>query len=114
MFNTLLRKFKIFLKNPDLLIKKFSYFIAHPITLIINRHEESRLRKLRVPNFDWNINSDLPIDVVFPTVAKDLPVVSRMVDSVRKYVRHPIGQIFIIAPKEESIVNLCKEKNCVF
>lgn len=54
------------------------------------------------------------IDVLIPTIEKDLDVLPYAIDSVRKQVRHPIGQIFIVAPENKKIKNLCIAKGCKF
>ena len=54
------------------------------------------------------------IDVLIPVVEKDLDVLPYVIDAARKNVRHPIGEIFIVAPESSKIQNLSIEKNCKF
>ncbi|NHN32079.1 DUF6492 family protein [Paenibacillus agricola] len=54
------------------------------------------------------------IDVLIPAIDKDLTTLPLVIDSVRKFVRHPIGQILIVAPNSPRIKSLCVRKNCRF
>ncbi|WCN37922.1 DUF6492 family protein [Aneurinibacillus uraniidurans] len=54
------------------------------------------------------------IDVLIPVIEKDLGTLPFVIDSVRKHVQHPIGNIFIVAPPSEKIKNVCKQKHCKF
>ncbi len=94
------------------------YYIRHPIVLIHNRIIIFFLWFKKVVNCDINfnnkINSDVPIDVVIPAVDKDADVLKYVIDSIRKNVRHPIGDIVIVSPKSEIIMDLCKAKECIF
>jgi Family of unknown function (DUF6492) len=58
--------------------------------------------------------SDVPIDIVIPAIRKDLEVLPITINSVRKNIAHPIGEIIIISPSDTDIQKLCKEKNCKF
>jgi hypothetical protein len=60
------------------------------------------------------MNSKMPIDVVIPAIEKDLLTLPYVIDGVRKNIKHPISNIFIISPLSEKIQELCIEKNCVF
>ena len=94
------------------------YYMSHPIILFKNRIIVFFLwfKKIvnRDINFDDKIYSDIPIDVVFTAIDKDYDVLAHAIDSVRKHVKHSIGDIVIISPKSETIMNLCKMKKCVF
>ncbi|WP_373430068.1 DUF6492 family protein [Paenibacillus sp. GD4] len=54
------------------------------------------------------------IDVFIPAIDKDLPTLPYVIDAVRKYVRHPIGKIHIVAPMSKQIRALCAKKGCKF
>lgn len=54
------------------------------------------------------------IDVLIPAVEKDLKTLPRVIDAVRKQVKHPIGQILVVAPRSERIRRLCEQKRCRF
>lgn len=55
-----------------------------------------------------------PIDVLIPAVGKDAGTLPAVVRSVRRHVKHPIGQILIVAPKQEKILALCRRLGCRF
>lgn len=54
------------------------------------------------------------IDIVIPAIEKDLKTLPYVVDALRKHVRHPIGQIVIVAPRKERILELCRAKGLRF
>ncbi len=54
------------------------------------------------------------IDILIPAIEKDLKTLPFVIDAVRKQVKHPIGQILIVAPKRRRIMQLCKIKKCKF
>ncbi|OAS16507.1 DUF6492 family protein [Paenibacillus oryzisoli] len=54
------------------------------------------------------------IDVLIPAIEKDLGTLPLVIDAVRKYVKHPIGEIIIVAPWKQRIINLCERKGCRF
>jgi hypothetical protein len=54
------------------------------------------------------------IDVLIPAIEKDLKTLPYVIDAVNKQVKHPIGRIYIVAPKRKRIRDLCKMKNCTF
>ncbi|MFC5700156.1 DUF6492 family protein [Cohnella faecalis] len=59
-------------------------------------------------------DSGIIIDVVIPAIDKDLDTLPYVIDSIRKYVRHPIGRIFVVAPNSPKIKAVCHRKGCVF
>lgn len=60
------------------------------------------------------LQSDLPIDVVVPAAEKDVEVLGYTIDGIRLHVRHPIQNLFIVAPHSPSIQALCRRKRCEF
>jgi len=54
------------------------------------------------------------IDVLIPAVEKDLNTLPFVIDAVKKQVKHPIGHIWIVAPKRRKIIELCRRKKCKF
>ncbi|MDF2921347.1 MAG: hypothetical protein K0R57_261 [Paenibacillaceae bacterium] len=54
------------------------------------------------------------IDIVIPAIEKDLGTLPFVIDAIRKQVKHPIGQILIVAPRKQRIVQLCQAKGCRF
>lgn len=59
-------------------------------------------------------SSRVPIDVFIPAIEKDLGTLPLVIDAVRKQVKHPIGDILIVAPKKEKMIELCRQKGCKF
>lgn len=54
------------------------------------------------------------IDVLIPAIEKDLATLPYVIDAVRTHVKHPIGEILIIAPKKQRLLDFCRAKNCTF
>ncbi|MDR6549976.1 DUF6492 family protein [Paenibacillus qinlingensis] len=54
------------------------------------------------------------MDVLIPAIEKDLGTLPLVIDSIRKYLKHPIGEIIIVAPMKKRIIELCSRKGCRF
>ncbi|ULO07307.1 hypothetical protein H1230_31055 [Paenibacillus sp. 19GGS1-52] len=54
------------------------------------------------------------IDVLIPAIEKDLATLPYVIDAVRAQVKHPIGRILIVAPKQQRILDFCQTKGCTF
>ncbi len=54
------------------------------------------------------------IDVLIPAIEKDLRTLPHVIDGVRRHVKHPIGQIIVVAPPSSKIRQLCARKKCRF
>lgn len=95
-----------------------SYYISHPLQLLKNRIITLYLVLKKTFNRDINFNddihSDIKIDIVVVATQKDFEVLGYVIDSIRQFVKHPLGQIIIISPKSKKIENLCKMKDCRF
>jgi len=81
-------------------------------------YRKNELTKLKKANPLAEIGEIMPssvkIDVLIPTIEKDLDILTFVIDSIRENIRHPIGKIFIVSPNSEKIKNLCIDKNCTF
>lgn len=60
------------------------------------------------------LSSRTKIDVLIPAIEKDLRTLPFVIDGVKKNVKHPIGEIIIVAPNSKKIKNLCMRKGCRF
>lgn len=67
-----------------------------------------------LPKAKRPVMSRTKIDVLIPAIEKDIKVLPYVIDSVRKYVLHPIGRIIIVSPNSERIKALCRRKGCRF
>jgi hypothetical protein len=56
----------------------------------------------------------LKIDIIIPLITKDLAVFPYVVDSARRYIMHPLGEIIVVAPDDAEIRNQCAIQNCRF
>ena len=94
------------------------YYLSHPLVLIKNRIIFLSLWFNKIfhkdINFGDKIYSKLPIDVVLAAIDKDYDVLIYVIDSIKKYVMHPIGKIIIISPKSKKIIDLCNKSKCYF
>jgi|694.fasta_scaffold17285_4 hypothetical protein len=70
---------------------------------------ESNMNKATVSEVkNRHVMSKLPVSVFIPVAAKDLNCVSITVDSLRKYLQHPIHEIVICGAYEEFLVKECR------
>ncbi|MDQ0086791.1 hypothetical protein J2T12_000185 [Paenibacillus anaericanus] len=60
------------------------------------------------------MNSSSTIDVLIPTIEKDLATLPHVIDGLRRNVKHKIGQIYVVSPQSSKISALCKRKGCIF
>ncbi|MFC5468117.1 DUF6492 family protein [Cohnella suwonensis] len=60
------------------------------------------------------LSSNAKIDVLIPAIEKDLETLPYVIDAVKKQVKHPIGNILIVAPMRKKIRELCTRKGCKF
>jgi len=58
--------------------------------------------------------SSIKLDVLIPAVEKDLDVLPYAIDGARENIKHPLGEIIIVAPDSEKVKTLCKTKGCRF
>lgn len=58
--------------------------------------------------------SDLEVDVVIPAIKKDLDILPLTVSSVRKFLKHPIGEIYVVGPKVKELESFCYRSGCIF
>lgn len=54
------------------------------------------------------------LDILIPAIEKDLATLPYVIDSLRRYVRHPISNIYIVSPENSRIRQLCSRKSCIF
>ncbi|TYP73127.1 DUF6492 family protein [Paenibacillus methanolicus] len=52
--------------------------------------------------------SGIRIDVLIPAISKDLRTLPHVVEAVRRHSRHPVGDVVIVAPREEAILAACR------
>lgn len=60
------------------------------------------------------LSSKTKIDILIPAIEKDLGTLPYVIDAARKQVKHPIGDIIIVAPRRKRIIELCLKKGCKF
>lgn len=111
--NLIINKLRSFFGHPIVM-----YYARHPLILFKNRVIVTELWLKRIfkrdINFDDTIHSEIPIDIIITAADKDYDVLIYAIDSIRKNVKHPIGNIMIISPKSELIIKLCEKEQCNF
>jgi len=60
------------------------------------------------------VPSSLKIDIVIPSIEKDLATLPHVIDFARANVLHPLGNIYVVSPDSERIRQVCSEKECIF
>lgn len=72
----------------------------------------------RVLHLDTNLvspaGSRMPLDVLIPALDKDRATLPFAVTGLRRYVRHPVGEIILVGPENSSIPRLSAELGCRF
>ncbi|MBS1613284.1 MAG: hypothetical protein JST49_10720 [Bacteroidetes bacterium] len=58
--------------------------------------------------------STLPIDIIIPAIEKDLMALPYVIEAARKYIKHPIGNIYIVAPNTPAIRACAQAAQCEF
>lgn len=58
--------------------------------------------------------SKLKLDIIIPVINKDFDVLPHTLEGIRNNLKHPVGDILIVAPKESSIISFCKKNWCKF
>ncbi|MBD2028358.1 DUF6492 family protein [Leptolyngbya sp. FACHB-711] len=61
-----------------------------------------------------NLLSKAPIEIVIPCIERDLETLPFVVENVRKYLNHPIQDVYIVAPKTQKLLSFCQKFNCIF
>lgn len=93
------------------------YYLTHPLVLFKNRLTVLTLFFNKFTGKDVNFNektvSMITIDIVLCAIKKDYPVLIHAIKSVRKFIKHPIGNIYIISPVSEEIVKIAKKNKCI-
>lgn len=93
--------------NPDIIERS----LARPFVLA-NRLYQLKIQKRKA--FENEIkypSSNVSIDIILPTTAKDLEVLPYCIEGILENVKHPIANIKIVAPNSPEIVELCKKNN---
>ena len=60
------------------------------------------------------VRNAVTIDVLIPAIEKDLATLPYVIDAIRTHVKHPIGEILIVAPKKKRLQDFCRAKGCTF
>lgn len=58
--------------------------------------------------------SNIAIDIIIPTIEKDLTILPLCIEGLRKNVNHPIKNIYIVGPNILSIRDFCTKENLIF
>jgi hypothetical protein len=57
--------------------------------------------------------SNTHLDIIIPTLNKDLDVLPYVVQGARQYIKHPIHNIYIVSPNEDALREFCKKHGCI-
>ncbi len=58
--------------------------------------------------------SDVPISVVFVATSKDFETLKLSIESVRRNLMHPVANIYVISPHDQTIIAFCKSNAVVY
>jgi hypothetical protein len=65
-------------------------------------------------NFPSFHKSSLRLDIVYCCIERDLDILQLSVNSIRKYLMHPINKVYLIAPASNKILDFCNKNDCIF
>ncbi len=68
----------------------------------------------RTYSTNFNRPSSVPLDIIIPATEKDIEVLPFSIRSMKEFVRHPIGKIFIVSPESDPVRKLCVELGTEF
>lgn len=86
-------------------------------TLRSKRHLEEIYSNLSIPAISNNTckTSKLKIDIVIPVIDKDAETLRAVIESAKKYIRHPIGSFYLVSPQNSPVIkSIALETNCIF
>ena len=93
----------------------FSPFITYVKQHEFRRRVESELNQENiVQSKSRNLESSLPVSIFIPVAPKDINCISSTVDSLRKYLQHPVSEIIVCGKHEESLGKECSELGIKF
>jgi hypothetical protein len=83
--------------------------------MLANRFYQLKIHKRKVFESETKYPfSNVPIDVILPTTAKDLEVLAYCIKGILENVKHPITNIKIVAPNSPEILDFCKKNKYVY
>ena len=98
----------------DITLKKFQK-IENNILFYLKRKLLFFYLKQISPSFLKKVpSSSIKIDVLIPAIPRDFEVLAYTVESIREYVQHPLGIIYVVSPYSEKVVQFCSHHNCQF
>jgi hypothetical protein len=110
--------YKHILYSIKTLLKNISFLVTNKI------FEQERYFYFRVFRDKYKIysywiepsksKSKIPIDVIIPVVEKDLATLPHVIIGLRKFMQHPIVNIYIVAPISAAIEACAMQYQCVF
>jgi hypothetical protein len=70
--------------------------------------------KIKSNNSYHSFESFRNIDVVIPVIERDLPILSLVICSLRKFSLNPIDKIYILSPSSDLIKIFCENNSCFY
>lgn len=120
--NTDIRKHKIssFKNKIKNILKLDSWYTkSNPMLSLRRLFYISYLSIKRKLHLDYSFyppeESKVPIDVFMPTVEKDARMLNYAISGIKKNVKHPISNIYIVAPKNAiKVKEIARKNKCIF
>jgi hypothetical protein len=60
------------------------------------------------------INSSVPIDIIIPTIDKDIDLLEKVIIAAKKNIKHPINKIFVISNNSLKLKEIITKYSCNF
>lgn len=58
--------------------------------------------------------SSVPLDIIIPVIEKDLDVLPYVIAGIRKHIKHPLCNIYIVAPNQQKIIDEAIKLQAIF
>ncbi len=90
------------------------YKIKNKLELPFSKDKYFKIYKYYKLN-QYTITADnIPVDIAICCIKKDVDILPYCINGLRKYINHKISNIYIIAPANDEIINICNELNLTF
>lgn len=82
-------------------------------------NHKNRLRELRLLSKDFEAlypfeKSDVPIDILIPTIESEIEMIPITITFARRNLLHPIRNIYLVAPASPKIISMAQQLDCIF
>ncbi len=103
------RKLQKYLNLANIIVKNRNYNPLLLFALVI-----LKFKKILKIGFEDKVKSNIPLDIVIPTISKDYELLELGLEAIKKNLLHPIGNIYIVSNKNNDIEKFCEDNGLIF